>query len=217
MARLTVLVSGTDTEIGKTWLTTRLIESLRASGNEVCARKPVQSFDRSDSLTDAEKLAAATGEAPEEVTPEHRWYPLAMAPPMAADALGLPEIKMQELAGEIDAPKDGVLFVEGVGGPRSPIAHNGDTVSLARAVDAELVILVGPSGLGAINSIMLAAAAFSPRPTIVFLNRFNPLDELHVRNRNWLAERHGRVVVTEVEELALFVMRMLAQRAPAVG
>jgi dethiobiotin synthetase len=217
MARLTILVSGTDTEVGKTWLGARLLESLRLSGAEVHARKPVQSFDRTDALTDAEILGRASGESPDEVTPEHRWYPVAMAPPMAADALEQPEIKMQDLVSETLMPKDGVCLVEGVGGPRSPLAHNGDSVSLARALVADLVVIVSPAELGAINSVMLSVGAFSPLRTVVFLNRFDPLNDLHVRNRAWLENRCGRSVMTEVDELSLVVSRMLTEHSPQLG
>lgn len=217
MARLTVVISGTATEIGKTWLAARLIESLRATGIEVFARKPVQSFDRSDALTDAEILAKATAEAPEEVTPEGRWYPVAMAPPMAADALGQPEIQMQDLVREIRLPAEGVVMVEGAGGPRSPLAHNGDTVSLARALEADLVVVVAQAELGVINSVMLSTSVFAPTRTVVFLNRFDPLDDLHVRSKDWLVDHHERVVVTTVEELSSIVTRMHSERVSAVG
>jgi dethiobiotin synthetase len=217
VAPLTVVISGTDTEVGKTWLGARLIESLRASGIEVHARKPVQSFDRRDELTDAEILSKATGETAEEVTPEHRWYPLAMAPPMAAEALNRPEITMQDLAGEARMPESGVVIVEGVGGPRSPLAHNGDTVSLARALEADLAVIVAPAGLGVVNSVMLSTSAFAPLRTIVFLNRFDPLDEIQVRSRDWLVKHHNRSVLTTVEEISSVISRMQAERAGQLG
>lgn len=40
-----IVVVGTRTEVGKTWVTARLLRDLRASGRHVAARKPVQSFD----------------------------------------------------------------------------------------------------------------------------------------------------------------------------
>lgn len=217
MGPVIVFISGTDTEIGKTWVAARTIDSLRASGLDVYARKPVQSFDRADALTDAEILAAATGEAPEEVTPEHRWYPVAMAPPMAAEVLDQPEIRLQDLVAETKLPDEGVVVVEGVGGPRSPLAHNGDTVSLARALKSDLVVVVAAGGLGTVNAVMLSTNVFAPLRTIVFLNRFDALDDLHVRNRRWLEERHDRTVVTSVEELTVIVSRMQAERSSAVG
>ena len=85
-ARL-IAVAGTATEIGKTWVTARVVETLRGRGLSVSARKPVQSFGPDElGATDAEVLAAATGEAPQAVCPAHRWYPVPMAPPLAASA-----------------------------------------------------------------------------------------------------------------------------------
>ncbi|HSP04712.1 MAG TPA: AAA family ATPase, partial [Acidimicrobiales bacterium] len=87
--RLLVGVCGTATEVGKTWASARLIEVLVGDGRTVAARKPLQSFDPDDDApTDAEVLAAATGETPHDVCPEPGWYPVPMAPPMAAAALG---------------------------------------------------------------------------------------------------------------------------------
>ena len=43
-----VFVTGTHTEVGKTWCATRLLRHWRSSGYSVEARKPVQSFDPTD-------------------------------------------------------------------------------------------------------------------------------------------------------------------------
>src|SRR5690606_37163555 len=83
-----LVVAGTGTEIGKTWAAQRLLLQARERGLRVAARKPAQSFVAGEQSTDAELLAAASGEAAEEVCPRHRWYPVPMAPPMAADVLG---------------------------------------------------------------------------------------------------------------------------------
>jgi len=44
----------------------------------------------------------------------------------------------------------------------------------------------------------------------VFLNRFDPLDDLHPRNRDWLATRAGLEVVTDPEALERIVAAVLA-------
>jgi len=56
-----------------------------------------------------------------------RWYPLPLAPPMAADRLGLPPIHLDDLVSELGWP-DGVQvgLVETAGVAGSPIAHDGD-------------------------------------------------------------------------------------------
>ncbi len=203
-----VLVAGTGTEVGKTWVTATVAQVLIALGHTVDAYKPVQSFDPADNATDAHVLAAATGADPEAVCPPARWLATPMAPPMAADALGLPPFTIAQLAAEIPKPADDrILFVESAGGVRSPLADDGDTVDLARACDADLVVLVADAGLGSINAVRLAVEALREQPAvIVHLNRFDATDELHRRNRDWLRTRDGLDVVTDAEALASSVL-----------
>jgi dethiobiotin synthetase len=202
------LVTGTGTEVGKTWWARATLDLLRAEGVPVAARKPAQSY-APDELgeTDAELLARASGEDPETVCPAHRWYAVPMAPPMAADVLGLPRFTIGDLAREIvAAPDAAVTLVEGAGGPWSPLAADGDTVSLGRAIGADTVVLVAPAGLGTINAVRLSAAPFAPDAAgapdlVVALNRFDGADDLHRRNHGWLAAAGFRLV-TEPAELA---------------
>src|SRR5215208_3148377 len=101
--RTLVFVAGTATEVGKTWWTTAVARELRAAGVHVAARKPVQSGDPGDA-TDAELLAAATGEDPDAICSPRRTLPLAWAPPMAARELGLPPFTTADLAAGIEWP-----------------------------------------------------------------------------------------------------------------
>ena len=201
MPDLTIVVTGTDTEVGKTWLTVELALALQERGAPVAIRKPVQSFDPGERTTDADILAEASGEDPIAVCPGHRRYPLAMAPPMAADALGGPQLRLHELVEEMDLPSEGVALVEGVGGACSPLAHDADNVDLAHTLDADLVVLVSQAGLGTINSVRLASIALGGLPTVVYLNRFDPADTLHAANGSWLTEVDGLDVATSPQEL----------------
>jgi dethiobiotin synthetase len=201
-----VVVAGTGTEVGKTWVARGLAERLVDAGLIVAARKSAQSFEPSDATTDAAELAAGTGESPETVCPPHRWYRTPMAPPMAADALGAPPIALGDLVGEITGSWSGrapdVGLVELAGGLRSPMAHDGDGLTLTTALDPDLVLLVADAGLGTINSVCLSLDALGDRRTVVLLNRFDPNERLHVLNREWLGRLTSSVVVTSVDELA---------------
>ena len=191
-----VLLTGTGTDVGKTWVGARLAPLLGAM-----AWKPAQSFTPGTGLTDAEVLAAATSQEPYDVCPPHRWYPMALAPPEAAAELGLPPFTVADLVAELPE-HDGPLLVEGAGGPRSPLADDGDTVALAHAIGPDLVVLVSHAGLGAINDVRLSAAAFGGvAPVVVLLNRFDAGEPVHRRNLDFLA-RDGFDVVTDVERLA---------------
>lgn len=210
MPDLTVVVSGTTTAIGKTWVTARVVEELRTQGVAVSAHKPVQSFDRGERCTDADILGNATGTEPRAVCPSHRWYPRAMAPPMAAAALGLPPFSVADIMMELRLPPRGIAVIEGVGGPRSPLADDGDTVALAEAVDSDLVMVVADAELGTINSVLLSAAAFTPRHVVVALNRFSADNPLHTRNLAWLRVQAGLEVLTHPKQVASLLVSTLA-------
>lgn len=201
--RRLALVTGTGTEVGKTWVGAGALAALRSTGVTVAARKPAQSFEPGEGPTDADVLGAATGEEPEAVCPRHRWYEVAMAPPMAAEALGRPSFTIADLAGEVRWP-DGVDVgvVEGAGGPRSPLAGDGDTVDLARALAPDLVVLVALAGLGSINAVRLSAAPFAGHPLVVVLNRYAAADPVHRLSRDWLTGRDGFDVVVSPGDLA---------------
>lgn len=197
-----VLVAGTHTEVGKTWATAAVAAGLRRAGVAVAARKPVQSYEPGAGPTDAEVLGQATGEDPATVCTPARSLPVPMAPPMAAEALGIEPFTVAELASEVAWP-DGVEvgFVESVGGVRSPIASDGDTVELAGVVDPDLVLLVADASLGAVNAVLTSAPWVSAWPTAVLLNRFDADDDLHRRNLAWLVDRHGLDVHTDPASL----------------
>ncbi|MHB8463255.1 MAG: ATP-dependent dethiobiotin synthetase BioD [Acidimicrobiales bacterium] len=189
-----VVCTGTATEIGKTWVGAAVLRELRAAGVSVAARKPAQSFDpETGAATDAAVLAHATGETPAEVCPEHRWYPVPMAPPMAAATLGLPAIALSDLLAETTWPDVAVRWLETVGGPRSPLADDGDTVDVCDVLRPDLVVLVADAGLGTINAVRLALSALATHPVAVYLNRYDGTSELHRRNLAWLADLHPLV------------------------
>jgi len=199
----TVFVTGTGTDVGKTWWCAALARHLRNIGVAVAARKPVQSGEPG-SPTDAEVLAAATNEDPILVCPPARSYLVAWAPPFAAAQLGAPPFTVADLAAELVWPdRVQVGLVEGAGGPRSPISADGDNVDLARAIAPDVIVVVADAGLGTINATRLSVAAFAGvnAPIVVALNRFDD-SPLHRRNHEYLVNRAGLDVVTDPVELA---------------
>ena len=56
----------------------------------------------------------------------------------------------------------------------------------------------------------MSVAALRGHRVVVYLNRFDDDDDLHARNREWLATRAGLEVVTDPETLAPFVSEVLA-------
>ena len=111
------------------------------------------------------------------------------------------------------APADAaVTLVEGAGGPRSPLAADGDSVEpRPRARAPTLSCSSPPAGLGTINAVRLSAAPVRARRRgvprlVVALNRFDGDDDLHRRNHGWLAS-DGFHLVTDPAELAEQLLR----------
>ena len=202
-----VVCAGTGTEVGKTWVGAAVLAELRRRGIAVAARKPLQSFDPGEGgPLDAEVLAAATGERAEDVCRPGATYEVPMAPPMAADALGRTAPTLDEVVAGLawPEPAPALRWVELVGGPRSPLAADGDGVDLTARLQPDRVVLVADAGLGTINAVLLSSAPFVGLglAPVVLLNRYDPAVDLHRRNQGWLAARHPAPVLTDVGALA---------------
>jgi dethiobiotin synthetase len=205
--------------VGKTYLIERLTESWRAAGLAVRLRKPAQSFSPGTSVhaTDAGRLAAASGEEPVTVCPSHRWYALAMAPPMAAEQLRRPAPRLAELVSEIQLsvasgrPGD-LVVVEGAGGVASPLAVDGDARDLFRCLGIQRVLLVADPGLGVLSDVRLALAGLVGFEITIYLNYFDPATDLHRLNLGWLKEHLGIEAFTEEALLATAIAGGLAAR-----
>ena len=204
---------GTGTEVGKTWVAAELLSRLRHLGVALGARKLAQSFDPSDlpEHLDAAVLGAASGEEAAVVCPEERSFPVAMAPPMAAEALGRPVPLLAELLEIVPFTSGTELgLLETAGGLRSPQAADGDACDVIAALSPEMVILVADAGLGAISDVRLCHAPLAAlcSELVVVLNRFDFGNEIHRRNRRWLTETDGFDVVVGPEGLDELARRL---------
>ena len=128
-----VLVAGTGTDVGKTWVSARLLEAWRGAGLSVAARKPAQSFAAGTGPTDAEVLAAATGEDPDHRLPAGPFLP---GPPGPAHGRRRSRSARRPPWPIWSANSTGrrrrvdVGLVETAGGVRSPQADDGDVIDL---------------------------------------------------------------------------------------
>ncbi|MCB1272417.1 MAG: dethiobiotin synthase [Microthrixaceae bacterium] len=185
-----VVVLGTATEVGKTWVASRMVTGFRRMGLEVAVRKPVQSYDPdSDEPTDSAVLAAASGEPESDVCAEQMCFEVPMAPPMAAEVLGRRAPYLEEHTATMTSRRCDLTLVETVGGVLSPIAADAHSAAFANSLQPTVAVLVADAGLGVIDSVRKSMLALSPLSPLVYLNRFDPNDELHRLNRRWLSER----------------------------
>jgi dethiobiotin synthetase len=151
-------ITGTDTGVGKTYVTKLLVESLRAEGKFAVGFKPISCGDREDATI----LAAASGNLPlDEVNPLH--FSSGVAPHVAA-LLENKTINPAEIIASYQAisEKYDPVIVEGAGGWEVPITENYFVSDLAKDLNLP-VILVAANRLGAINHILLTLAAIEAK------------------------------------------------------
>jgi dethiobiotin synthetase len=154
-----LFVTGTGTGVGKTVLSAALLAAMAAAGEPVRAHKPVVTgLDEppGEWPPDHELLAAATGQASEEVAPLR--YGPAVSPHLAAELAGRRHDPAQLLAAARAAGQGHTLVVEGVGGLLVPLAEGYTVRDLAAEVALPLVLAATPS-LGTINHTLLTLEA----------------------------------------------------------
>lgn len=145
-----VIVTGTDTEIGKTIFSAALTGALGAS-----YWKPVQAGTDEQGHGDAETVAALSGRP---VLPSAYRLKTPCSPHRAAEIDGV-TIEMERLA---LPPVDGPLVAEGAGGVLVPVTRHMLFADLF-AHWQRPVVLVARTGLGTINHSLLSIEALRAR------------------------------------------------------
>lgn len=161
-----LFITGTDTNVGKTYVTCALLHALRQKfpDRRVGAMKPVAAGTNAQGRNDdVEHLKAAAN-----ITlPERDMTPYLFAPPvaphLAAKADGI-HISIQKILQHwfcVRQAADHVL-VEGVGGFRVPLCDTTDTADLATTLNLPVILVVGLR-LGCLNHALLTAEAIERR------------------------------------------------------
>lgn len=181
MAQTGIFVTGTDTDVGKTWVGKHLIHQLCKMGISVIPRKPVESgWQDNTQLSDAWKLAfAANREKELDLVCPNR-FKAAISPERAA-RLENRVLKMQTVVEQClnGLHKNDFLYVEGAGGFFSPLVSDGSNADLAKAIKLP-VLLVAADRLGCINHILLSLSAiysYGLETVGIVLNQVNEMDQ----------------------------------------
>ena len=164
-------VTGTDTEIGKTLVTSALLHALAGTGVRAAGMKPVaagcEEIDGVLCNEDVDAIAAASNLVlPRELTTPYLLHEPA-APHLVARAEGV-EIDIERIAAcyaEVARQADAVV-VEGVGGFAVPLSDTTDTAHLARRLDLPVILVVGMR-LGCLNHALLTAEAIAARGLVL--------------------------------------------------
>lgn len=189
-------VTGTDTEVGKTFVACALLHALRASGYAALGMKPVAAgLDAQGRNEDVEQLLAASSFA----APRELVNPYAFAGAVAPHIAAAEEQRLIELPrilaafAQLRTMADAVL-VEGVGGFCVPLGEKHDTADLAQALALPVILVVGLR-LGCINHALLTQQAIAARG---------------LRLVGWVANRIDPAMARPEENLAALQSRIAA-------
>ena len=188
-----IFVTGTDTDVGKTYVATLLAAQLVKNGIKVIPKKPIESGcqKKNGGLIPADasalKHAAAYGGDLSDVCAYR--FKAALSPVRAAH-LESQKITIEQLDQACKYTEDGFVLVEGAGGFYSPLAADGLNADLAEALQLP-VLLVANDRLGCINQILLTAEAIAKRGlklAAVVLNTKDQQNNLDMNNADDLRE-----------------------------
>ena len=190
-----VFITGTSTDVGKTFIGVAIATALTQRNITVIPRKPIESgcTRNGDELIpqDAAALKAAANYqgSLSEVCP-YRFEP-PISPVRAAHLAGKILSTEQLVSICMNGSEQGFLLVEGAGGFYSPLAENGLNADLAVALQLP-VLLVADDRLGVISQVLLNVEAIKLRglPLAgVVLNQLDGEHNEHMDNSADLRER----------------------------
>ena len=190
-----VFITGTSTEVGKTFVGVAIARALTQRKIKVMPRKPVESGCPEQDGELVPQDASALKEAAEyqgalsDVCPNRFEPPIS---PVRAAQLANKTLSTEQLLNTcLQGSEQGFVLVEGAGGFYSPLAENGLNADLAVALQLP-VILVAEDKLGALNQVLLNVEAIQMRGLQIAGVVLNALDEHqneHMDNAADLRER----------------------------
>jgi dethiobiotin synthetase len=151
-----LVVTGTDTGVGKTVATAALACHARLAGIDVAVCKPVQTGSpRDDDIADVGRLSGVAGLSA-------GWrYPEALAPVAAAQRAGMTLPTRTELVASVREVDAALTLVEGAGGLLVELGSNGATLRDMALDLAAPVLIVVAAGLGTLNHTALTLEALA--------------------------------------------------------
>ena len=171
MKKRILFVTGTDTGVGKTFVSAGLVQALRNCGLNCNVCKPIESGVDAGVQTDAQILWTAQGKTQprEDVCLYSLKAPLAPAVAANIEKISVDFEKVVSHIARLSNNCD-VLLVEGAGGLLVPLFESLTLANLCEKVAGEFVLVVG-SRLGAINHTALTLEVLRARnlPTLGYV------------------------------------------------
>lgn len=190
-----VFITGTSTEVGKTFVAVGIAKALTKRNITVIPRKPIESGCVKQDGELIPQDASALKEAAQYEGPLSEVCPYRFEPPISpvrAAHLANRILTTEQLVNIcLNGSEKGFVLVEGAGGFYSPLAENGLNADLAVALQLP-VLLVADDRLGVISQVLLNVEAIQMRGLQlagVVLNSLSDEQNDHMDNTADLRER----------------------------
>ena len=190
-----VFITGTSTEVGKTFVGVAIARALTQRNIKVIPRKPIESGCLKQGAELIPQDASALKKAADYQGSLSDVCPYRFEPPISpvrAAHLANKILTTEQLVNIcLQGSEEGFVLVEGAGGFYSPLAENGLNADLALALQLP-VLLVADNKLGTLSQVLLNVEAIQMRGlqlTGVVLNSLNDEVNEHMDNAADLRER----------------------------
>ena len=190
-----VFITGTDTGVGKTFITLALARALMARGIDVGVMKPISCGPMDDNDAVYLKKELKISDPLDLINPIRLRLPLA---PYAASAILRKKIDLKKIfkAFKKLLITHEIVLVEGVGGVLVPIKKNYFAADLAKDLNIPAII-VARAGLGTINHTLMTIEALKARKVDILgiiMNGYKDKD---------ISERTNAVVISEHSKIPI--------------
>ena len=207
----TIFITGTGTDVGKTYVTGLMVKKLREAGRRAAYYKAAMSGNQrrpDGSLIPGDALQVKTmsgiAQPLEEMCPYV--YETAVSPHLASKLEGNP-VDMTRVLSDFDqvCSKYEYVTAEGSGGILCPLRFDGQTIQLEDFIAARDLscLIVADAGLGTINAVVLTAEYMKTRgiPVMgILFNHYEPGNKLHEDNLLMCETMTGQKVVACVKD-----------------
>ena len=174
-----IFISGTNTDVGKTFVTEKIIKLIESKGRLVSPFKPVETgcekklselvpYDSTIFYRAINKRISL-----DKINPYRFLEPIS---PAAAIKRSRKKIMISNYVKKIkDLPESDITIIEGAGGLCSPLALDGYNIDLAKKIHAS-TILVAKDEIGVINNVILSISMlkkYKIKTIAIVLNRIS--------------------------------------------
>jgi dethiobiotin synthetase len=194
-----LFITGTDTGVGKTYVTALLAKHFLAEGFDVGVMKPISTGPASEDDALYLKKKLQLSDPLRLINPLHLKHALAPYPAAKLEKRKLDLNRILTAYQELSLRHD-LMLVEGVGGVLVPITRNIMAADLIKIMGLPTII-VARAGLGTINHTLLTVEALQRRniPILgIILNGFTGKDRSEKTNAEMIEELSGLPVIAQI-------------------